>query len=67
MVISQSQLEIIFELELMFNTYKSIIENPHVSKAHKEFSCKCFKDLEPSIENYLKQMRSFRQPQVVQQ
>lgn len=65
MVVNQSHLEKIFELELMFNTYKSISENPHISKEHKEFSYKCFKELEPSIENYLKQMRSFRHPQAV--
>ena len=64
MCIDQKHLESIFELELMFNTYRAVMSNPYTSDEFKQFSIKSFEELEPSIQKYLEQMRSFRQPQV---
>ena len=66
MCISQNQLETIFDLELTFNSYKIIMESPLSNDEFKKHCKKAFEEFKPSIQNYLEQMRSFRQPQVEQ-
>lgn len=67
MVISQSHLESIFELELMFNVYRSIMSSPLTSDEYKEYCSNAFYDFKPFIETYLEKMSSFRQLQVEKQ
>ena len=61
MVINQSHLETIFELELMFNVYRSIMNSPLTIDEHKEYCFNAFEDFKPFIETYLKKMSSFHQ------
>lgn len=64
MTIDQDKLETIFKLELRFNSYRAIIQNPFTSEDLKEHCNKSFEDFKPFIENFLKQMDSFHQKQV---